>query len=149
MLPPSPAVVPSAPTKNTSEPPHLISTDLRSPTLVPPDPGPPTAGCPPVIPQILTFYPMAGARDVGMNMPVIWLKVYKGKQKLNNYTNSHLLTVAKRTGKANIMCSKNLRTRDGLDSEGGSQLFRKWVKQKCSWEMVTGRQECLWERNLH
>lgn len=67
MLPPSPAVVPSAPTKNTSEPPHLISTDLRSPTLVPPDPGPPTAGCPPVIPQILTFYPMAGARDVGMN----------------------------------------------------------------------------------
>lgn len=82
-------------------------------------------------------------------MPVIWLKVYKGKQKLNNYTNSHLLTVAKRTGKANIMCSKNLRTRDGLDSEGGSQLFRKWVKQKCSWEMVTGRQECLWERNLH
>lgn len=53
-------------------------------------------------------------------MPVIWLKVYKGKQKLNNYTNSYLLTVAKRTGKANIMCSKNLRTGDNLDGGGRS-----------------------------
>lgn len=45
-------------------------------------------------------------------MPVIWLKVYKGKQKLHKQSFTYCCK------KANIMCSKNLRTRDGLDSEG-------------------------------
>lgn len=45
-------MVPSAPTKDTSEPPPLRNTDLRGPTLVPPDPGPAASGPPPVAPPL-------------------------------------------------------------------------------------------------
>ena len=84
-------------------------------------------------------------------MPVIWLKVYKGKQKLNNYTNSYLLTVAKRTGKANIMCIKNLRTGDTLDGGGVDTVscLESGSNKSPVWEMVTGREECLWENHWY
>ena len=82
-------------------------------------------------------------------MPVIWLKVYKGKQKLNNYTNSYLLTVAKRTGKANIMCSKNLRTGDNLDGGGAVSWLESGSDKSAVWEMVTGGEKCLWESHCH
>lgn len=45
-------VVPSAPTKDTSEPLPLTNTDLRGPTLVYPDPGPPASGHPPIAPSL-------------------------------------------------------------------------------------------------